>query len=217
MEIIYCPFCNIKRLYNLKNNYKKCSSCGKKFSIRKLEIDLTIIEFFCNNINANRCAKILNINYRTVQNRYTLFRKLIATFLENEHYSSIQDNSSYEEFYYFTNREKMNKKKSLYDAINIIGFYSNKKIFTLLMPKLPVYNNEEDTKKFEKYLKWHKIYSQNSYTTSLNVFWKYLEENLKKYKGVNDENFFYYLKECEFKFNYLQNKQIEILKKLYFI
>ena len=69
---------------------------------------------------------------------------------------------------------------------------------------------------FENYLKWHKIYSQNSYTTPLNVFWKYLEENLKKYKGIDERNFFYYLKECEFKFNYLQNKQIEILKDIYY-
>ena len=216
MDITLCPYCQSKRLYILQNNYKKCSYCNKKFSLKKINTDYTIIEFFCNNINANRCSKILNINYRTVQDRYTLFRKLITIFLEEEHYNSIQDNSSYEEFYYFTNREKKNKKKSLYDAINILGFYSNKKIFTLLMPKLPNYNNEEDNKTFEKYLKWHKIYSQNSYTTPLNVFWKYLEENLKKYKGINEENFFYYLKECEFKFNYLQNRQIEILKDIYY-
>ncbi len=216
MEIKLCPYCKSKRLYTLKNNYKKCSFCNKKFSPKKIETDYTIIEFFCNNINANKCAKILDINYRTVQNRYTLFRKLITNFLEEEHYASIQDNSSYEEYYYFTNREKKNKKKSLYDAINILGFYSNRRIFTLLMPKLPTYDNEEDSKSFEKYLKWHKIHSQNSYTTPLYVFWKYLEENLKKYKGVDKENFFFYLKECEFKFNYLQNKQIEILKEIYY-
>lgn len=214
MEINHCPYCKSKRLYKLKDDYKKCSSCYKKFSPRKIETDYKTIEFFCNNISANRCAKLLNINYRTVQNRYSFFRKLIANFLENEHYASIQDNSSYEEFYYFTNREKKKKNKSLYDAINIIGFYSNRKIFTLLMPKLPKYDSQEDNKDFERYLKWHKIYSANSYTTPLNVFWKYLEENLKKYKGINEENFFYYLKECEFKFNFLQNRQIEILKEI---
>lgn len=216
MDIKLCPYCQSKRLYTLQNHYKKCSSCGKKISLKKLALDNSVIEFFCNNISANKCSKILNINYRTVQNRYILLRKLIANFLEQEHFNSVQNNSSYEEFYYFTNREKMNKKKSLYDAINIIGFYSNKKIFTLLMPKLPEYNNEEDNKTFEKYLKWHKIYSANSYTTPLNVFWKYLEENLKKYKGIDEENFFYYLKEVEFKFNYLQNRQIEILKELFY-
>lgn len=84
------------------------------------------------------------------------------------------------------------------------------------MPKLSRYDRGEDNKNFENYLKWHKIYSQYAYTTPLHIFWKYLEENLKKYKGVDEENFFYYLKECEFKFNYLQNKQIEILKELYY-
>lgn len=216
IETNKCPFCHNKRLYTLQNNYKKCSSCNKKFSLKKIETDYTIISFFCNNINANKSADILKINYRTVQNRYTLFRKLIATYLENEHYNSILDRSSYEEFYYFSQKEKKNKKKSLYSAINILGFYSNRKIFTLLMPKLHQYNTKEDNKNFESYLKWHKIYSQDSYTTPLNIFWKYLEENLKKYKGINDKNFFYYLKECEFKFNYLQNKQIEILKDLFY-
>ena len=216
MEIKLCPFCKSKRLYTLKDDYKKCSSCYKKFSIKKIKMDYTIIEFFCNNKNANYCAKTLGVNYRTVQNRYILFRKLIANYAESIYDNSFRDNSSYEEFYYFTYREQKNKKKSLYDAINIIGFYNDKKIFTLLMPKLPNYNNEKDTKDFENYLKWHKIYSQNSYTTPLNVFWKYLEENLKKYKGIDEKNFFYYLKECEFKFNYLQNKQIEILKDIYY-
>lgn len=212
-----CPYCKSKRLYHLKDNYKKCSVCQRKFSPKKIETDLRVIELFCNNINANRCSKILKVNYRTVQNRYTIFRKLIAYYLEEQHYNIVQDNSSYEEYYYFTNRQKKNKKNSLYDAINIIGFYSNKKIFTLLMPKLSRYDmGDNDSNNFENYLKWHKIYSQYAYTTPLHIFWKYLEENLKKYKGVNEENFFYYLKECEFKFNYLQNIQIEILKDLFF-
>lgn len=211
-----CPYCKSRRVYNLKNDYKKCSSCRRKFSPRKIETDLRVIELFCNNINANSCAKILKVNYRTVKNRYTLFRRLIAYYLQEEHYNTIHDNSSYEEYYYFTNRQKKDKSRSLYEAINIIGFYSNKKVFTLLMPKLTKYNTVEDTKSFESYLKWHKIYSQYAYATPLSVFWKYLEENLKKYKGINEENFFYYLKECEFKFNYLQNKQIEVLKDLYY-
>lgn len=194
----------------------KCSSCKTKFSLNKLEIDILTIEYFCNNINANKASKLLNVNYRTIQNRYTLFRKLIASFLDDEYNNSIKDNSPYEEYYYFTTTEQNRKKKSLFDAINIIGFYSNKKIYTLLMPKLPKYSIQTSTKDYEYYLKWHKLYSTNAYKTPLSIFWRYLEENLKKYKGVDDNNFFYYLKECEFKFNYLHNQQIEILKNLYF-
>ena len=211
-----CPYCDNRHLYNLQDNYKKCSSCKKKFSIKKLETDITVIEFFCNQISANKCAKLLNVNYRTIKNRYNIFRKLISNYLEENYQTLPKDNSSYEEFYYFNDKQKKEKKKSLYEAINIIGFYSNKKIYTLLMPRLPLYNNEEDNKTFENYLKWHRIFSKDSYSTPLNIFWKYLEKNLRKYKGIDDENFFYYLKECEFKFNYLQNEQIQILKNLYF-
>ena len=216
MKITNCPFCNYHILYDLKDNYKKCKSCGSKFSTQKLKTDLEIINYFCNNINANKTSKLLDVNYRTVQNRYMLFRKLIASFLEEEYNSSIKDNSSYQEYYYFTQINQNKKTRSLFDAINIIGFYSSQKIYTLLMPKLPKYSVQTSTKDYEYYLKWHKLYSSNSYKTPLNIFWKYLENNLKKYKGIDEKNFFYYLKECEFKFNYLQNKQIEILKNLYF-
>ena len=50
--------------------------------------------------------------------------------------------------------------------------------------------------------------------TKLYDFWKFLEENLKKYKGVEQDNFFYYLKECEFRFNYDKKEQTEILNRI---
>ncbi len=85
------------------------------------------------------------------------------------------------------------------------------------MPPLVKSSLYEQDKKIEKYLSWHKLQSENAYKTPLNIFWAYLEQNLKKYKGINPNHFFYYLKECEFKYNFVLNQQIEILKKLYFI
>ena len=70
---------------------------------------------------------------------------------------------------------------------------------------------------FIQYLNWNKIHSLNSHQTNLNKFWKFLEDNLKKYKGMEEDNFFYYLKESEFRFNYSKDEQIEILKNLYFM
>lgn len=216
INISICPFCNHQKLYTLNNEYRKCQKCKKKFSLKKHDTDLKAIYYFCNSINANSTSKILKVNYRTMQNRYMLFRKLIASFLEDRYNNSIKDNTAYEEYYYFTSKHKNRKKRSLFDAISIIGFYSNKQIYTLLMPKLPKYSSSENSKDYEYYLRWHKLNSENAYKTPLNIFWKYLESNLKKYKGIDERNFFYYLKESEFKFNYLYNDQIEILKKLYF-
>ena len=47
--------------------------------------------------------------------------------------------------------------------------------------------------------------------------WKFLEKNLKKYKGVEEENFFFYLKECEFRFNYSKEEQLEIIENIYYL
>ncbi|WP_419770029.1 MAG: hypothetical protein ACNI3C_11935 [Candidatus Marinarcus sp.] len=214
MNNLLCPKCKAP-LYHLANNYKKCSVCKYKFSLNKKNLELTIINAFCSNTNAITCAKQLNVNYRTVANRYTLFRKLIASYLQTLYNRSVHENASYEEYYYFTQRQKERKEKSLYEAINIIGFYSNGLVYTLLMPDLPKSNLLEEDKNFEKFLYWHRVQSAQAYKTPLRVFWKYLEQNLKKYKGMKEENFFYYLKECEFKFNFVLNRQIEILKELY--
>jgi len=217
MNFQNCPYCLHKKLYTLKNNYLKCKGCNRKFSPNKIQTDIQIIHYFCNNKNALETSKILKINYRTVHNRYKLFRKLCASYLENIYLNDVQEKNTYEEYYYFTQRCKNKKTKSIYDAINIIGFYSNNKVYTLLMPPLPKPLEETEDKSFEKYLHWHKIYSADKNCVELKNFWAFLEVHLKKYKGITATNFFYYLKECEYKFNFTFEKQVKILQEIYLI
>ncbi len=211
-----CPSCSSTKLYTLKNSYIKCPKCKKKYSLKKLLFDKKIIMFFCLNIPAYEASKKLNVNYRSIKNRYDLFRKLLCIYLDDLYTDSKHEKSEYEEFYYFSKRAKNSKNTFINQAVNIIGFYSNNKIFTLLLPKLTKYENINEAKNYEKYLSWHKINSRTSYKTPLSIFWTFLEGSLKKYKGVKEENFFLYLKEAEFKFNYLHNEQNEILNQLYF-
>ena len=208
-----CQNCNNTTFYTLANDYIKCKTCAKKYSLKKLQKDDLIIIQFCENKNALKISKELELNYKTIKDRFDIFRKKIALFLENEYNHSIKDYNEYEEFYYIKEREKKKKKKSLSESINIMGFYSNKKVYTLLMPKIGrrAFDIEDG---FIQYLNWNKIHSLNSHQTNLNIFWKFLEDNLKKYKGVEEDNFFYYLKESEFKFNYTKDEQIEILRNL---
>ena len=208
-----CQNCNNTTFYTLANDYIKCKTCAKKYSLKKLQKDDLIIIQFCENKNALKISKELELNYKTVKDRFDIFRKKIALFLEHEYNHSIKDYNEYEEFYYIKEREKKKKKKSLSESINIMGFYSNKKVYTLLMPKVGkrAFDIEDG---FIQYLNWNKIHSLNSHQTNLNIFWKFLEDNLKKYKGVEEDNFFYYLKESEFKFNYTKDEQIEILRNL---
>lgn len=209
-----CKNCNNDTFYYIEQNYIKCKNCKKKYSLKKLQTDTKIIKSFCDDINANECSKLLNLNYRTIKNRYDQLRLKLAKFLEEEYNKSIKDYSDYEEYYYFNAKQKQNKNKSLHDAINIMGFYFDKKVYTLLMPKLPKRNSEND-EHFKEYLNWYKIHSQESYKTNLKEFWSFLEDSLRKYKGFNQDYFFYYLKECEFKFNYTKEEQIKILTKIF--
>lgn len=206
-----CKNCNNDSFYTLQNDYIKCKKCAKKYSLNKLKKEELIIKGFLQNKTALELSNELCLNYKTIKNKFDELRYKIAIFLEDEYNNSIKINNEYEEYYYFSQKQKIKKIKSLYEAKNIIGFYFDNKVYTLLMPNLK-HRRESLNEGFEEYLNWHKIYSKESYKTKLYDFWKYLEENIKKYKGVEEEKFFYYLKECEFKFNYEKEKQLEILK-----
>lgn len=210
-----CKNCKNETFYSLADDYIKCKKCARKYSLKKLKREEKILNGFLQNITALELSKQLKLNYKTIKNKYDEIRQVLSQFLEDEYNSLPKDYSDYEEYYYFTKKQKTKNIKSLYEAINIIGFYSNEKVYTLLMPTLKYRKESLSGIQYEKHLKWHKIHSINSHQTKLHEFWKYLESNLKKYKGVDEENFFFYLKECEFKFNYNNNKQIEILNKLF--
>jgi len=209
-----CKNCKNQTFYTLADDYIKCKKCAKKYSLKKLKRDQDILDGFCKNITALELSKQLELNYKTIKNRYDEIRAKLPQFLENEYNSMPKDFSEYEEYYYFTKKQKLQNIKSLYEAINIIGFYSNEKVYTLLMPNLKQRRESLNANEYEEYLNWHKIYSKESYKTKLYDFWKFLEENLKKYKGIENEYFFYYLKECEFRFNYTLEEQEKILKNL---
>jgi transposase-like protein len=208
-----CKHCKNDTFYQLQNDYIKCKSCTKKYSLKKLKTDENILIGFWQNKTALELSKDLNLNYKTIKARFDELRYKLSKFLEEEYFKIPKDYSEYEEFYYFSKKQKLLNIKSLYEAVNIIGFYSNEKVYTLLMPNLK-HRRESKNEGFEEYLSWHKIYSKESYKTKLYDFWKFLEENLKKYKGVEYDRFFFYLKECEFKFNYEKEEQLEILRNL---
>ena len=208
-----CKNCENDSFYALANDYIKCKKCAKKYSLKKLQTDNDIFDGFLANKTALELSNELKLNYKTVKHRYDEIRYKLSQFLEIEYNKLPKDYSEYEEYYYFSQKQKLTNVKSLYEAINIIGFFSNDKVYTLLMPNLK-HRRESKNEGFEEYLNWHKIYSKESYKTKLYDFWKFLEENLKKYNGVSYETFFYYLKEREFKFNYDFSEQKEIIYKL---
>jgi hypothetical protein len=215
-----CIYCGNKRLYTLKTKQLKCSACKRKFSLEKYEKDLKTIDYFTKGFSANRCAKELELSYISVKNRYEFFRKLIINFLEQEYQN--KNALEYDEYFYLP-KSKKKIKENIFDTQNFITFLYEDKVYNILMPELSRYKSQfiEDGldemyfKEFSKFMMLNKISKTKRIKNNITRFWEFFELEILKYKGVNYNNFFSYLKEIEFKFNYQIDEQKMILESLY--
>jgi hypothetical protein len=216
-----CIYCQHAKLYKLKSGQMKCAKCKKKFSVKKIKADLELIACFCENLTANDASKQLSINYITVKKRYKLFRQYIANFLEEEYQN--KQVIEYDEYIYIE-KSKKKLKENIFDAQNFLTFNYEDKVYNLLMSNLNRYKKQflddgmEDVyfKEFSKFMMFNKISKTTKKENNITQFWLYFEESILKYKGVGSENFFYYLKEIEFKFNYKVIEQQKILRELFY-
>ena len=76
-----CPNCENKDFYNLANDYIKCKKCAKKLSLKKIEKDKLIIQKFCENKTAFEVSNELELNYKTVKDRFDVLRQKIINEL----------------------------------------------------------------------------------------------------------------------------------------
>jgi transposase-like protein/DNA-directed RNA polymerase subunit RPC12/RpoP len=214
-----CIYCNHNRLYTLKTKQLKCAKCNKKFSLKKIIQKENILNSFIQNFTINQTKNDLKLNYLTVKNQYDLIRKDITLFMQDNY----QEDKvcAYEEYLYIQ-KSKQNKKENIFDAKSIISFEFDNKIFNLLMSNLSQYKEqfindkaqEVYYKEFSKFLRFNKISKIKKEQTLIHRFWYFFENEILKYKGIKDDNFFYYLKEIEFKFNYSKKEQYDIISKL---
>ncbi len=217
-----CIYCNHEKLYELKSEQLKCAKCKKKFSAKKIKTDVEIIKCFCESLTINQASKKLAINYMTVKSRYKLFRQLIANYLEDEYREKIV--LEYDEYIYLE-KSKKKVKENIFDAQNFLTFHYESRVYNILMPNLNKYKNQflENGsksiyfKEFSKFMMFNKISKTKKRENIITQFWLFFEKSILKYKGVSGENFFYYLKEIEFKFkfNYKESLQEKILINLY--
>ena len=204
-----CSYCNSKQIYILNNGHIKCGTCKRKYSLKKMQRDIEVIHAFCSNENALSASKKLNVNYVTVTRRYKEFRSLITEFLDQDHHIKEQKSNEFDEYLYM-------KNDNIYLAQNFLTYTYDNAIYNLMLPSLYKYRTfDKSEEELSKFLFLNRISKLESKNSLINEFWDYLENFLKKFKGVNSSNFIYYLKEAEFKFNYDRKTQEEILIKLY--
>lgn len=212
-----CIYCQHTKHYILNTGQLKCSKCKRKFSIKKYTNQTQIITYFLNGISAYKCSKELHITYVTVLKHYQNIRQYIITLLEKDYNQSLP--LEYDEYIYLP-KSKKKSKENIFDAHDFLTFcYNDTKVYNLLLPNLNRYKKEflddglQDTyfKEFSKFMMFNKIAKTNKRQNPITQFWEFFEKEILKYKGIDEKNFIYYLKECEFKFNYSKEEAKKIL------
>jgi len=232
-----CAFCGAYGTYRLADRRVKCRKCRKIYSLRKLRRDLQILHYFGLELSANRTAKELNLNYRTVMSRYMLFREKIAEY-EEETLRKLRGELEIDETYFGGKRKGKRGRGALNKAIVFGVLERNGKVYVAVVPNVTaatlMKEIEEKTEKgsvfytdcFKSYtsLKQFGKHSRvnhektfgrgHNHINGLEGFWSFAKERFHKYHGINLENYELYAKEMEFRFN---NRNEDLFKKMFTI
>jgi len=220
--MIECLYCG-SYMYRLKDKRLKCSKCHKKISLSKTNKIITLINSFINNESAHAASKRLCYSYSSIWAYYEEFRFLCAKLSEQEYELTRDQKCEYEEYFYLE-KTKKNKKEAIFDAHNFLTFDYNGHIYTLLLPSLQKYKSqmiEDDLQQtyieeFNKFKRLSRIIKVSKHHNNIVKFWDYFEKKIVQYKGIKNQQFIYFLKEFEFKYNHTQEEAKQIMISEYF-
>jgi ribosomal protein S26 len=217
-----CLYCH-NYVYKLSDGRIKCSKCSKKISLEKINKVMLIINSYVYDESALSLSKRSKLSYSSIQKYYETLRILSAQICEKEYEYVRMIKCEYEEYYYLDNSKKL-KREAIFDAHNFLTFDYSNHIYTILMPSLEQYKKQflqdsvQDSyiDEFNRFKRNAKIIKVNKHYNNIVSFWDYFEKTILKYKGIKNDSFIYFLKECEFKYNHIKDEAIELLVKEYF-
>ena len=230
-----CLFCDKYGLYKLKDKRVKCSHCKKYYSIKKLKRDLQILYYFYLEISARKTVKELGVDYGTVQSRFMQFRKLIAEYC-NKEASKLNGEVEIDETYLGGKRKGKRGRGANNKAI-AFGILERKgKVHTVIVPNVSketlmkeIENKTQkgsvfytdgwksyvDLKQFGKHniIKHEddKFVEGKNHINGIEGFWSFAKERFHKYHGIKKDNYPFYLKEMEFRFNHRNESVFNLL------
>jgi len=230
-----CIFCDKNRLYKLKDNRVKCKSCNKYYSLKKLRIDMMVLYYFYLEISARKTANELELNYKTIQDRFMQFRKKIADYC-NQEAKKLNGELELDESY-FGGKRKGKRGRGAKNKAIVFGILERKgKIYTKIVEDVSaatlMSEIENKTKKgsvfytdgWKSYASLHQFGKHNiidhdkelvdinhNHINGIECFWSFAKERFHKYHGIDKQNYPFYVKEMEFRFNHRNDNVYKLL------
>ena len=234
-----CPICGSEKLYLLSDKRHKCGTCGLKYSPGKLKIDMKVLHYFSLEIPANKAAKDLGLSYKNVRTKYMGYRNEINLYLVNQFvFNTHISRSDYSHFGGTVIQGKTASEKNLNKVLALCE--KSGIIFTAVADNIDADELIEEIKKIgdkgyllsaDKFKSFkslkcfsnhlgdcHKVKGGNRRhnASHLEGFWSFAKERLLKYHGISRDNFFLYMKEMEFRFNYRKENLYHKLIKIHY-
>jgi len=230
-----CIFCDKYGLYRLADKRVKCKQCDKKYSLNHLKRDMLVLYYFYLEISARKTAKELRLNYKTVQDRLMQFRKLIADYC-NKEANKLNGEIEIDESY-FGGKRKGTRGRGAKNKAIVFGILERKgKIYTKIVENVSAETlmNEIQNKTlkgsvfytdgWKSYASLHQFGKHNiidhdkelvdinhNHINGIEGFWSFAKERFHKYHGIDKQNYPYYVKEMEFRFNHRNESVFNLL------
>ena len=202
--------------------------------IRKSKLKPTIqyklIEHFVAGVTARASAEIVGVQINTATKFFMRLRKLIANKLPNyELDGEVEVDESY-----FGGVRKGRRGRGAGGKVAVFGLLKRSgKVYTAIIPNaktktlLPIIRkkikpdsvvytdtfrsyNALDVSEFKHYRINHsKVFvDKHNHINGIENFWNQAKRHMRKYNGIKKDNFYWFLKECEWRFNGGNHKQL---------
>ena len=207
-----CIYCEHPYTYALADKQRKCSKCKRKFSPQKIAREKRLETLFIEGVNATEASTRTGMHFATVQKYYEGFRKNLTYYADEMYQRNSHRVTGYDEYLYLPKSLKV--ENNIHKLQHFLTMSYENKVYNIMMPRAKrSLLDSEDTqaqKLLLKYLTFNKIAKLTKAQSTITQFWDYFETFICQYKGVSDEQFVFYLKEAEWRFNsnFKQNTKV---------
>jgi transposase len=200
-----------------------------------------IISCFCEDVDATRTSKLLQINRNTINRYFNIFRLAILCANKPKNIK-ISGEFELDESYFGAKRVRGKKGRGAAGKTPVFGLLKRDgKVLveivancskTQLMPIIKGHILEGSTIHTDGWKAYdglvlngythHRVFHSHdefargkSHVNGIESFWSYAKRRLAKFNGLTDKYFYLHLKECEWRFNNRQNNTKQLLYNHY--
>ncbi len=198
-----------------------------------------ILKCFCEDLNASKTANILDLNRRTVDRYFNIFREKIAKF-------SLAQSKSFGEFeldesYFGAKRMRGKRGRGAAGKTPVFGILQREgRVFVSIVKDcsrkelLPIIQGKilegstihtdgwraYDGLILNGYDHYRIHHSENEFArgkchvNGIESFWSFAKRRLSKFNGIASHKFNFHLKECEWRWNYKDQDIFVIMSKI---